>query len=372
MATQKILQIGNYPPPMCGWAIQTVMLKRELERRGQICRVMNINENRRVKSDEFVDVQGGVDYVAKLMRHAFQGYRLNVHVNGGSPKGYGLALIAAIMGRFTFRPAVVTFHGGIPQPFFPRNDLSIAHFAYKILFSLAGSITCDSEEIRTAIKSYGVRDNKVAAIPCFSAELLNADRARLDAGTEEFLQTHAPVFFCYVSFRPEYRLEVLRGAMRRFRVANPKAGFIWLGFPENELAGVREFISSWHVDERDSLLLLGNVKHEQFITLLARCTAKVRTPECDGISASVLESLALGIPVVASENGRRPAGVLTYRDMDAADMAAKLQYVMDNYAAVKATTRLPDHSLKNNTELMADWILGTPRAAQAASVVRAN
>lgn len=357
---------------MCGWAIQTVMLKREIERRGHICRVMNINENRRVKSAEFVDVQGPADYCMKLARHMFRGYRLNVHVNGGSPKGYLLALIAALFGRLMFRPTVVTFHGGIPQPFFPRYDFSFAHFQYKALFALAGSITCDSEEIRQAIMQYGVRGSKVAAIPCFSSELLDAERMELSAETEQFLASHAPTFFCYVSFRPEYRLEVLRDAMKRFRLENQKAGFIWLGFPENEMAATRGFVADWPVDERASLLLLGNLRHEEFVTLLVRCTAKLRTPACDGISASVLESLASGIPVVASENGRRPPGVVTYSEHDADDLSAKLQYVLDNYEAVKAQTRLPEQNRKNNTELMADWVLGTPRAAQAASAVRAS
>jgi glycosyltransferase involved in cell wall biosynthesis len=368
---QKILQIGNYPPPMCGWAIQTVLLKKELERRGQVCQVMNINENRRVKGGEFIDVQGGTDYVVKLLRHLFQGYRLNVHVNGGSPKGYVLALIAALFGRLAFRPTVVTFHGGIPQPFFPRNKLSFARLTYKLLFALAGSVTCDSEEIRSAILKYGLSGSKVAAIPCFSSELLETQRVDFDEETERFLSSHAPIFFCYVSFRPEYRLDVLRAAMSKFRALEPRAGFIWLGFPENEMDAVRAYIATWSDQERVALLLLGNLKHDQFVTLLGRCTIKLRTPACDGISASVLESLALGVPVVASDNGRRPPGVVTYNELDVDDLVAKLQYVIHNHAQVKASTLLPEQHRKNNTELMADWVLGTPRATQSSSVARA-
>src|SRR6266852_4303732 len=43
----------------------------------------------------------------------------------------------------------------------------------------------------------------------------------------------------------------------------------------------------------------------------AAASSACALPACDGVSASVLESLALGVPVVASENGRRPAGVVT-------------------------------------------------------------
>jgi len=39
----KILQIGNYPPPMCGWAIQTKLVTEELRRRGHTCEVLKLN-----------------------------------------------------------------------------------------------------------------------------------------------------------------------------------------------------------------------------------------------------------------------------------------------------------------------------------------
>src|SRR5438874_10601355 len=90
----KILQIGNYPPPMCGWAIQTKLVTDELRRRGHVCDVLKINEGRQVKDPSYVDVQNGRDYLFKVLRFAFRGYRLNVHVNGMSKKGYILALIA--------------------------------------------------------------------------------------------------------------------------------------------------------------------------------------------------------------------------------------------------------------------------------------
>src|SRR2546429_3427271 len=80
----RILQIGNYPPPACGWAMQTKLLVEELRRRGHVCQVLNINESRKKKSSEYVDVQNGFDYVYKLVRFAGKGYQFQVHVNGQS------------------------------------------------------------------------------------------------------------------------------------------------------------------------------------------------------------------------------------------------------------------------------------------------
>jgi hypothetical protein len=69
-----------------------------------------------------------------------------------------------------------------------------------------------------------------------------------------------------------------------------------------------------------------------------------------------LESLGLKIPVVASENGRRPAGVVTYNDTDANDMVEKLRFVRDHYAKVRESLR-PDAG-DDNVGRMADWLTG--------------
>ncbi|MGA3213031.1 MAG: glycosyltransferase family 4 protein [Terriglobales bacterium] len=352
---QKIVQIGNYPPPMCGWAVQTMLLDRELRRRGHASAVLNVNESRKIKSPEYVDVQSGFDFARKVFLFLLRGYRIQAHLNAESPKLYLMDLYALALSRLWGRPAVLTFHGGLPQKFFPKERPRWMRWAFQLIFSLAGSMTCDSEEIKAALVSYGVPDAKIAAIPCFSAELLEFKPVALPNEAQKFLQTRQPVFLCYVSFRPEYRLEVLRAAMSKFRERHPRAGSIWLGFPNKEMPAANAFLETWLAEERQALLLLGNLNHDAFLTLLSRCYACIRTPACDGISSSVLEALSLGIPVVASQNGRRPPGVVTYAEKDADDLCAQLLYLMENYESVKRRTTLPPAA--NNTERTADWIL---------------
>jgi glycosyltransferase involved in cell wall biosynthesis len=225
---------------------------------------------------------------------------------------------------------------------------------------MAGQISCDSLEIEQVIESYGVSRQRIASIPCFSLELLEFPTVPLllPPQFETFLSTHFPVFSCYVSYRPEYRLPVLREAMVRFRQVYPNAGFVWVGFPAKEFLSAQASLGEWPKDEAQSLLLLGNLPHAEFLSLQRRCSACIRTPACDGVSASVLEALALGIPVVASENGRRPPGVVIYLEHDAADLCAKLVFVMEHYESVKAQTRV--ETLRNNTKDMVDWLLDGP------------
>src|ERR1700733_12291467 len=353
---RKILQIGNYPPPMCGWAIQTKLVTDELRRRGHVCQVLKLNENRKVKDPAYVDVQGGLDYTLKVLRFALAGYRLNVHLNGQSKKGYILALIATLASRLTLQPALVTFHGGLTQAFFPRLDSLRLRWAFRVLFHLAGGIACDDGFVKQAIVSYGVPAEKVQAIATFSPQYLSFDPVVLPEAIERFLGCHSPVFFCYVAFRPEYQLPLLREAMNKFRNYQPKAGFIWLGFPTKELPAAEDFVRDWPITERESLLLLGNLAHDEFLTLLSRSFACVRTPACDGVAASVLESLAMGVPVVASENSRRPPGVLTYAESDSGDLCGKLIFLVENYSAIK--DKFEGQERSDNVALMADWLAG--------------
>jgi glycosyltransferase involved in cell wall biosynthesis len=352
---KKILQIGNYPPPMCGWAVQTVLLNRELRRRGHISEVLNVNENRRKKSSEYVDVQNGIDFIWKVSWFSVRGYHIHAHLNAESPKLYLLDLIALCWARIIDHPGILTFHGGLPQKFFPKIRPRWMRWAFQLIFNVAGRMTCDSEEIKQAIVSYGINAEKIAAIPCFSAELLDFQFRSVAAEVEQFLGSHRPVFLCYVSFRPEYRLPVLRDSMRLFRQECPDAGFIWLGFPEKEMMAAQSYVSDWAQNEKNGLLLLGNLPHDDFLSLLSRCYAYLRTPACDGVSSSVLESLALGVPVVASENGRRPPGVVTYVEEDAADLCDKLRHLDTHYADIKRDTHLQFPT--NNTARIADWIL---------------
>jgi glycosyltransferase involved in cell wall biosynthesis len=329
--------------------------------------VLKINEGRQIKSEEYVDVQNGADYLMKIWRYGWRGYRLNVHVNGMSKKGYWLALAAALTGRVLLRPGLVTFHGGLSQDYFPRPVGSVAHWAFYLLFALAGGIACDSEPIKEAIAAYGIAPAKIETIATFSPQYLAFDSVAVPEGVEEFFGQRRPVILSYVSFRPEYRLDMLREGMKLYRKEQPDAGFIWLGFPDREMATAREYVHDWPAEERASLLLLRNLTHDQFLTLLSWCFICLRTPACDGVAASVLEAMALVVPVVASENGRRPAGVVTYHDTDAADMCEKLIYVTRHYDEVKAGLGID--AGEDNVGKMADWLVGLSAVTSEADVV---
>jgi len=121
---KRILEIGNWPPPVCSWSMSLVGLRKELEARGWECRVMNLNENRRVLHPDYIDIQSGWDYVRKLVRCVREGCAVHVRVNGEAVKGYLVAFLALLAARLGRRPALLTYGGGHQQTYFPAPRFS--------------------------------------------------------------------------------------------------------------------------------------------------------------------------------------------------------------------------------------------------------
>lgn len=350
----RILEIGNHPPPVCGWSIQTTLVKSELRRRGFTVAVLNINESRKQKSDEYVDVQNGLDFVRKVFYFAARGYKFHIHFNALSRKGFLLSATAALVGRISGQRVILSFHGGLPQQFFPVERPLWLRTAFKMLFRTARYTTCDSEEIRQSIIGYGIEPVRVKAIPCASSELIEWQHVRLSESVDSFLAHHFPVFFSYVRLRPEYGFDVLLDAMARYAVEYPGSGFIWVGPSAREVNEIKRVLDSSRMS-RHNVMLLPNIGHDEFMTIMERCFAVIRAHSCDGVSASVLEALSLKLPVIACHDGHRPVGVITYEADSSADLLDKLLYVTTNYATIK--TQLPIPKLERNTDAMVDLLL---------------
>ena len=79
---------------------------------------------------------------------------------------------------------------------------------------------------------------------------------------------------------------------------------------------------------RDRFLFAGDVPHESFLSLLSVSDLYVRTHLNDGVCSSVLESVFLGVPVVAAKNEMRPEEIITYKGGDGTDLYEKMEYAL--------------------------------------------
>ncbi len=351
-AKRRILEIGNWPPPVCGWSMGLVGLRRELEARGWECRVMNLNENRRVSSPEYIDVQNGWDYLRKLLGCVRDSCAVHARVNAESLNGYILAFLALLAARLWRRPALLTYAGGHQQSYFPAPRFSLRHQAFSLLFRLSDRVYCNNEAVRRVLLGTGIPSERVVPIPHTSPYYLEFSPTLLPQELEEFWNRHEGVFFSYVCFRKEYALEFYAEAIRRICALFPHVGFIWVGPGERELSSMREFVHTQKI--KDAVFVMGSVPHDLFLTLLSRSLAYIRIPVTDGVCSSVLESLKLEIPVLAADNGTRPEGTERWEAGNLDSLLRLMTQVLRNREEL--VERIPEITLEDNAKRLVDDI----------------
>jgi len=205
----KILEITSYPPPRAGWGVRVSFLRRWMEEKGHVCDVINIGKSRKVRSVEYVDVQGGLDYLVKVVRLVCRAHVVHTHINGDGNKGWVLALAAGIIAKLLGRECALTFHAGPLQRFFPRVRSRLCIPVFWLAFRLARVIICNSASVKERIREYGVRSTKIHAIPAFSRQYLAYSPVSLLPEVEAFLAAREPILAVYFFLRPEFFVESL-------------------------------------------------------------------------------------------------------------------------------------------------------------------
>lgn len=334
----KILQISSYPPPRAGWGIRVEFLKKRLIADGHECVVLNTGSSRKIPSPEYDTVLDGNDYFRKVLKYCRAGYIPHVHINGATLKGLLLTLIAQLVSLAHGRRAFLTFHAGTEQVYFPRSRAWRLVPVYALMFALSRKIVCNSEAVKARICEYGVSPDKVVPIPAFSTQYLDSPTVPIGDTLERFYQRFRYVLFCYTAYRPLfYPVEIIEAFAELCRHRDDVGlalcgggGYTEGGLKET----VRDRIAAHDLHERT--VMIDDLPHDVFLSALARASLYVRSHMSDGVCSSILEALSLGVPVVASENGTRPPGVIKYDVRDSSALARVLEGVLSDYDAVRA------------------------------------
>ncbi len=211
MSAFKILQIGSYPPPFSGWSVRIKYLRDGFRERGDVCEVLNLGKNRRVKSPEYMDVQNGFHYVVSLFRMRLKGYCFHIHVNAQAVKGPILGLLAHVVSLLTFRRAALTFHGGLKQLYFPKQNGGKMFPVIWMNFVLSNLIVCNDASIKAEIARYGplIDARKIHPIPAFSRQYLAYEPVKLPDEIESFAQQKKSLIVSYIVLRNGFYIETL-------------------------------------------------------------------------------------------------------------------------------------------------------------------
>lgn len=337
-AAARILEVASYPPPRSGWSVRVEFLKKRLEQEGHQCVVLNVGSSRAIPSTDYECVLGGRDLLRKLWRYSGRGFVVHAHANGDAIKGVILALIAELANLACGRRCYLTFHAGAIQRFFPRERAWRFVPLYWLLFTIPKRIICNSEAVKQRIQGYGIAGRKIVAIPAFSSQYLEFTESPLPAHLDAFLQRFPTAVFTYARMRPLFFPVAMIDGMARVMEGRPDVGLVLCGGLSHSEDWLWREVQA-RIDAHrmaDRICFVEDLDHDAFLTALTKSALYLRTPITDGVASSVLEALALRVPVVASENGTRPAGVITYPAEDAGRMAAAVERVLERRSEVVA------------------------------------
>jgi len=335
MRTPKIVEIGPYPPPNTGWSVRIKHLRDALLADGCDCQVLKLGKTRTIKSPEYIDVQNGFDYVKKLLILKIKGYHFHLHTNANAVKGPLLVFTALCISFIFFDRASLTFHGGLKQIYFPKINGGKMYWLIYLNFLLAGTIICNDQAIKEAILQYGplITADKIHPIPAFSVQYMKYQETTLPEEVERFLEEKEYNIVSYIALREGYFIDVVLDFLESL---DSNTGVIFTGIGEiedNTIAPAYQKLLE--LKERSTICIVKDLDHDQFMTLLSRSDIYLRPYLYDGVSSSVLESLAIGTPVVACDNGTRPGGVITYLPDNVDDMRTKVGSTLSNIRPIK-------------------------------------
>jgi glycosyltransferase involved in cell wall biosynthesis len=158
--------------------------------------------------------------------------------------------------------------------------------------------------------------------------------ASLDPSILAWFGRHQPMLSTTLFFRPEYGFDLLATVVAQLRLRYPSVGCVVMGSGEQREEAERRI---HEMGLEKNVLMLGDVNHDTCLALMSASDVFVRPTLEDGDSISVREALALGVPVVASDIGTRPAGAILFQRGDVGEMLSKVELAM----AAKRDPKVP-------------------------------
>lgn len=243
---------------------------------------------------------------------------LHLHIGGGIP--IRLLLLALVCTLLPGRRTVLTLHsGGYPDS--PAGRSARPDTLRGFVFRRFDRIIAVNAQLVALFLRFGVEPSRVRQIAphALASRLPDVD---IPAGIEEFFGSHEPVLLSMGWLEPEYDFPLQIEALGAVRARFPRAGLLILGSGRLESALHQQVRENGH---QGHVYLPGDQPHDVALRCIARAHVFLRTTWYDGDSVSVREALHWGTPVVASDNGMRPPGVVLIPPRDAQALAAGIE-----------------------------------------------
>lgn len=315
----KVLLVGPSPPPHGGVAVHLANLRRHLEDRGIRCETFDPAFPGIAKRPALVQAA----LIARTVRRfSRRGWTIHAHTNGHNRRSWLLAMLTALAARGE-GGRLLTLHSGMLPDYLGDAAQTWRGRLARLACGRFDRVIAVNDRIHRSLVDAGVQTDRMSVIPAWTG--VDERPEELPAEVELWMAGRGPVLGSILSFRPEYRFGWQLAALVALRSEHPRAGLVVMGDGE-QAAAARRRIREQGLEK--DVLLLGDVPHDRCLAVLSRCDLSLRTTSHDGDALSVRESLALGVPVVASDVGFRPAGAHLFPADDFRGLVRQLRGVV--------------------------------------------
>ena len=294
--------IGCYPPPYGGQSVHVKELHEFLKSCGFDARVLNIGYDRRRRSKDHVTVKNQLDFIYKLIFFSIKGFSYHLHTHGHSSKSWGLIATCSLIMRLFGRKLYLTLHSGM-CPEYLQSISNALKACIKLVLKGTTAVIAVNKEIHDTLIWLGVPGHKIQIIEAFSLSE-SIGRVSINDELRAFIRNHHPLLSCIGFSSPEYGLDLVPRVTERLRKNYPNIGVIVIGANnpnESEAA-----------PETSAIKWIGLQDRSTSLYLIGKSDVFVRPSLKDGDAVSVREAMALNVPVVASDAGHRPKGVIIF------------------------------------------------------------
>jgi glycosyltransferase involved in cell wall biosynthesis len=311
--------MGPYPPPHGGVQTNLVAIRQHLLARGIPCAVINLTRYRKEDGDGIYYPKNPLALLKLLTRLEYD----IIHLHFGGNLSLRLLLLALVCCLMPRSKTVLTFHSG-GYPLSEAGQRAAPRTFRGFVLRRFDRVIGVNQELQRLFQRFGLAESQIRLIYPHAISL-DAVETTLPDHLANFYRAHAPRLVTVSGLEPEYDLSLQIDVLGQVRERFPSAGLAILGTGSIE-AEVRKQIESKPYAEH--ILLCGDVPHAMTLRALAESDLSLRTTLYDGDSISVREALLIGTPVIATDNGMRPAGTYLIPRSDPDALRQKIEQVL--------------------------------------------
>jgi len=296
----RVLLLGPYPPPHGGVETNVVAIRDFLFRSQINCQVINLTRHRKTEGNGVYYPRGVFEVLRLLLKLQFD----IIHIHIGGEVTWRLLGLGFVCSLLPGRKVVLTLHsGGYPSS--PAGKGARPGSFRGHIFSRFDGLIGVNQEIVDMFVRFGVPRQRIRLIAPYALPEQIPDVPLPDT-MRAFYESHSPLLLTVSGLEPEYDLPLQINALRSFREVRPNAGLVIVGGGSCEREILEEIRAQPYGEH---ILLAGDVPHEVALCAMSMADVFLRTSLYDGDSIAVREALHFGLPIIATDNGMRPAGV---------------------------------------------------------------